>query len=191
MRKIINSTYVTLDGIIQNPQNWPSLGSFDEAGYAVQNELLEHCDAIVMGRLTYEVFAPAWSAMSGDPISDRMNALPKFVVSSTLGEPTWTNTTVISDDPMGTIREMKVRSGADIVQYGFGPVARALMGEGLLDELRLWVHPFILGTGTPDDLLYRSGSAGSFELTDTTTLPSGVIIARYSATGGDGAEEND
>lgn len=176
VRKIINSTYITLDGVIQNPQDWPALGGFGDAGNKVQIDLLERCDAVLMGRHTYDLFAPVWSAMSGNPLADRMNALPKHVVSTTLADPQWNNTTVIDRDPIRAIRSLKERSGADIVQYGFGPLSRALLAEGLLDELRLWVHPFLLGSGTPDDLLYRPGLSGSFTLADSTTLPSGIVI---------------
>ena len=185
MRRIINSTYVTLDGVIQNPRDWPSVGGFSEEGTQVQIELLERCDAVLMGRHTYEGFAPAWSARSGDPISDRMNALPKYVVSTTLTDPKWHNTTVLAgDDPIETIRDLKQQPGADIVQYGFGPVSHALMAGGLLDELRLWVHPFFRGTGTASDLLYRAGSSGSFELVDSTRLGSGIVILTYRSSAG-------
>ncbi|MQA95412.1 MAG: dihydrofolate reductase [Streptosporangiales bacterium] len=181
MRKIINSTYITLDGVIQNPQNWPSMGGFGDAGNRVQTELLERCDAVLMGRHTYDVFAPVWTTLSGDPLSDRMNALPKYVVSTTLTDPQWHNTTVIDGDPVRAIRGLKEKPGMDMVQYGFGRLSRALMAEGLLDELRLWVHPFFLGTGTPDDLLYRSGSTGSFTLQDSATLPDGIVILTLAA----------
>ncbi len=82
MRKIVNSTYVTLDGVITDPQDWPALGTFSEAGYQVQYELLERCDAVLMGRHTYDGFAPVWSGRSGDPYSDRINAVTKYVVST-------------------------------------------------------------------------------------------------------------
>jgi dihydrofolate reductase len=179
VRRIINSTYVTLDGVIQNPQDWPSLGSFSGEGNQVQAELLERCDAVLMGRRTYDGFAPVWSARSGDPVSDRMNALPKYVVSTTLTDPQWHNTTVIAHDPIEAIRDLKQQPGAGIVQYGFGAVSHALMAAGLLDELRLWVHPFFTGTGTASDLLYRTGSSGSFELADSTRLDSGIVILTY------------
>lgn len=175
MRRIINSTYITLDGVVQNPQDWPAMGGFSEAGNEVQAELLEGCDAVLMGRHTYDAFAPVWSAMSGNAIADRMNALPKHVVSTTLVDPQWHNTTVIDHDPIEAVRRLKRQPGADIVQYGFGPLSRALLAAGLLDELRLWVHPFLLGTGTADDLLFRPGSSGSFTLTGTTTLPGGIL----------------
>ena len=182
MRSIINSTYITLDGVVRDPQDWPSLGGFSDDGGRVQAALLEQCDAVLMGRHTYDGFAPVWSARS-DPFSDRMNALPKYVVSTTLTDPTWNNTTVISSDPVGAVRKLKEQPGADIVQYGFGTVSHALMAAGLIDELRLWVHPFIVGTGTAEGLLHRAGSAGRFELVDVDRLDSGIVILGYRAAG--------
>ena len=179
MRPIINSTYVTLDGVIQDPQDWPSLGSFDEAGGRIQSELLERCDAVLMGRHTYDGFAPVWSARTGDPFSDRMNALPKYVVSTTLTDPKWNNTTVIERDPVEAIRDLKQQPGMSILQYGFGRLSHALMAAGLLDELRLWVHPFFVGSCPADELLYRPGSAGQFTLADATALDDGIVILTY------------
>ena len=184
MRQIINSTYVTLDGVIQNPQDWPSLGSFSDDGNQIQTELLQRCDAVLMGRHTYDGFAPVWSGRSGDPASDRMNEIAKYVVSTTLADPEWNNTTVIDHDPVDAIRDLKNQPGGDIVQYGFGGLARALMAEGLLDELRLWVHPFILGTGTASDLLYLAGASGRFEFADSTTLGGGIVILTYRSPAG-------
>ena len=185
VRRIINSTYITLDGVIQDPQDWPLLGGFSEAGAQVQAELLARCDAVLMGRHTYDGFAPVWSARSGDPFSDRMNALPKYVVSTTLTDPDWHNTTVIDGDPIEAVRDLTQQPGADIVQYGFGSVSHALMAAGLVDELRLWVHPFFVGTGTAGDLIHRAGSAGRFDLVDSTRLDTGIVILTYrsSATG--------
>jgi len=183
MRSVINSTYITLDGVVRDPQDWPSLGSFSDDGAVVQSALLEQCDAVLMGRHTYDGFAPVWSAQS-DPFSDRMNALPKYVVSTTLTDPTWNNTTVIGSDPVGAVRELKQQPGADIVQYGFGVVSHALMAAGLIDELRLWVHLFVIGTGTSDGLLFRAGSFGRFDLVDVHRLGSGIVILGYrKATG--------
>ncbi|GAA0896942.1 dihydrofolate reductase family protein [Virgisporangium aurantiacum] len=179
MRTIINSTYITLDGVIQNPQDWPSTGGFNEAGTRVQTELLDRCDAVLMGRHTYEGFAPVWSTRSGDALSDRMNALPKYVVSTTLTDPTWNNTTVVDHDPIEAIRALKQQPGTGIVQYGFGRLSHALLEAGLLDELRLWVHPFIVGSGTSDDLLYRAGSSGIFDLAGSTELPGGIVVLTY------------
>jgi len=182
--RLINSTYITLDGVVQDPQDWAALGSFTEAGAAIQNTLLERCDAVLMGRRTYEGFAPVWSANSGDPFSDRINALPKYVVSTTLTDPTWNNTTVIERDPVAAVRELKKQPGGDIVQYGFGSVSHTLMAAGQIDELRLWVHPFVVGTGTADGLLHRAGSSARFEFVDSTVLDSGIVILTYRATAG-------
>jgi hypothetical protein len=101
MRRIINSTYITVDGVIQDPQDWPGNGiEPDGAGTAVQTDLLFACDALLMGGLTYPGMATAWMARSGDPYSDRINSMAKYVVSSTLENPGWKNTTVISGDPL-------------------------------------------------------------------------------------------
>ena len=179
MRKIINSTYITLDGVIQDPQDWPSLGSFSADGNAIQTELLLSCDAVLMGRHTYDGFVPVWTAMSGDPFSDHINAMEKWVVSSTLTDPEWNNSEVIAGDVAAEIARRKAQDGADIVQYGFGPVTDLLLAHGLLDELRLWVHPFMLGAGGGDDLLFRPERAAHFELTDATPLASGNVVLSY------------
>jgi dihydrofolate reductase len=183
MRKLINSTYISLDGVIQDPQDWPSLDGSDERGYEIQLGLLLSCDILLMGRRTYEGFAPVWSAKSGDPYSDHINGMTKYVVSSTVTSPEWTNTTVIEADPVAEIRRLKETPGGDIVQYGFGHLAFSLMEHGLLDELRLWVHPFFVGKGGPSDLLYRATKTTMFELAETTPLSSGIVVLSYRFTG--------
>jgi dihydrofolate reductase len=181
MARIINSTYITIDGAVENPQDWPS-GRHEDDGRAqqIQLDLLLSCEAVLMGRRTYEGFAPFWSARSGDPYSDHINVMEKLVASTTLSDPAWQNTTVIAEDLIGEIGRRK-RDGGDIVQYGFGAVTRALLDAGLLDELRLWVHPFMIGRGDTGDLLFRDGTAAQFELADVTRLASGIVILTYSA----------
>ena len=180
MRQIINSTYISLDGVVEVPHEWPTIERpSDERGGEVQTTLLEACDAVLMGRRTYEGFAPAWQARSGDPFADRMNAMPKYVVSTTLTDPEWTNTTVIDSDVAERIRELKEQPGQDIVQYGFGAVSTLLMEHGLLDELRLWIHPLFVGKGSAGDLLFPKGPPTHFELTDATILKSSMAILTY------------
>jgi dihydrofolate reductase len=180
MRKIINSTYITLDGVIEAPHLWPSLGRpSDERADQIQTDLLLSCDALVMGRRTYDGFAPVWPTRSGDPVSDQINAMPKYVVSTTLKDPEWANTSVIEGDVAGELAELKQAPGKDIVQYGFGPVSRLMLEHGLLDELRLWIHPLILGSGRPSDLLFGEAPAVGFRLTDSTTLSNGIVILTY------------
>lgn len=180
MRKIINSTYISLDGVVELPHEWPTIQRpTDERGDQVQTNLLLACDAVLMGRRTYDSFAPAWKARSGDPLSDRMNALPKYVVSTTLTRPDWANTTVIANNVAERIRQLKAEPGQDIVQYGFGAVSTLLMEHGLLDELRLWIHPLFVGKGSTDDALFPKGPPSQFELVDSTTLKSSMVILTY------------
>jgi dihydrofolate reductase len=180
MRRIINSTYISLDGVIQNPQDWPGNGiEPDGTGGKVQMDLLSGCDALLMGGRTYPGFAPAWMARSGDPYSDRINAMAKYVVSSTLTDPEWNNTTVISRDPIDAIRRLKEQPGLDIVQYGFGQLSYALLEHGLLDELRLWVHPLFVGRATADDLIFRPAATAQLELAGTLALNTGTVILTY------------
>jgi dihydrofolate reductase len=182
MRSIINSTYITLDGVIDEPHHWPPAGPDDETAFTIQTDLLLSCDAVLMGRRTYEGFAPVWPTRSGDPYSDHINTMRKYVVSSTLRDPEWANTTVIDGDPVEEIGRLKEQPGKDMVQYGFGQLSHALMEHGLLDELRLWVHPFFVGSGGPEALIYRDAPFARFELRDTSTLKSGIVILSYAAT---------
>ena len=183
MRRIINSTYITLDGVIENPQDWPSGKHQGDSRHGeLQTELLLRCDALLLGRRTYEGFAPVWSAMSGDPYTDHINAMEKWVVSSTLTDPAWNNSEVLGADVVDEIARRKAQDGGDIVQYGFGPVTDLLLEHGLLDELRLWVHPFLFGAGTANDLLFRPGRAARCAPTDVTALASGTVILTYAVT---------
>jgi len=181
MRKIINSTYITLDGVVEQPHTWPRLEGrpADPRKDTVQTDLLETCDAVLMGRRTYDIFAPAWQARSGDPLSDRMNTIPKYVLSTTLKNPDWANTTVISNHAATEIRRLKEQPGQDIVQYGFGAVSTLLLENKLLDELRLWFHPLFLGKATSDDLLFPKGPATQFELIDSAIFNDGMAILTY------------
>jgi dihydrofolate reductase len=180
MRKIVNSSYLSLDGLVDNVGDWPSTsGADEERRNRIQLDLLEASDILIMGRRTYEVFAPVWSAQSDDPFADRINAMDKYVVSSTLTAPEWHNTRVIDRDPVGAIRALKEQDGGDVVQYGFGQLSFALLEAGLLDELRLWVHPFFVGRGGPEALLYRDTAAVMFDLVEATTLASGIVVLAY------------
>jgi dihydrofolate reductase len=179
MRNIINATFITLDGVIADPHTWPSGRVTDPAALAMQTDLLFACDTLLMGRHTYENFAAAWPTRSGDPFSDRLNAMAKLVVSSTLREATWNNTTIISGDPIAEIAKLKHEPGKHIVQYGFGQLSYALMHHGLLDELRLWVSPFFLGRGGPEGLLYRAGQTTTLDLVESKQLLNGDIVLIY------------
>ncbi|MEV0582041.1 dihydrofolate reductase family protein [Nonomuraea sp. NPDC050310] len=172
MRKIINSTYVSLDGVQSNPHEW-SLKYFNEEAGALAYEQLFSSDAMLMGRLTYEGFAEAWSARAGqDEFADRFNSMPKYVASTTMDKADWTNTQVLEGDLVEAVRGLE----GTILMYGYGPVARTLLENGLLDELRLWVHPEIVGRGGLDGLIYHEGSAGQLELAEVKTFSNGVVV---------------
>jgi len=181
MRQLINSTYITLDGVVEAPHLWPSLkGGTSDEGDAIQTDLLETCDIVLMGRRTYEVFAPAWSSRSGDRLSDRINTMRKVVVSTTLANPEWKNTEVIAGDVVGRVRDLKDEDGGHIVQYGFGDVSRLLLEHGLFDQLRLWIYPQFVGPSDVSDLLYRPGTEATFDLVDSRVLSNGIVLATYA-----------
>lgn len=184
MRKLVNSTYISLDGVVDHIEDWPSLsGGDEERRYEIQSSLLLSSDIMVMGRRTYEGFAAVWPGNSGDPYSDYINSMRKYVVSSTLASPTWHNTTVIDGEPVAEIRKLKEEDGGNIIQYGFGQLTFALLEAGLLDELRLWIHPFFVGHGGPANLLYRDTKTSMFELVDVTTLETGMVISTHRYVG--------
>ncbi|MEW2358412.1 dihydrofolate reductase family protein [Spirillospora sp. NPDC029432] len=180
MRKIINSTYISLDGVIENPHMW-TMEYFDGEAQAYARELLFSCDALIAGRVTYEGFAQAWPSMeeqTGD-YGVRMNSITHYAVSTTLEKGEWNNTVIIKENVADEVRKIKQQEGQDIVQYGFGQVSRTLVENGLLDEVRLWIHPVMVGTGDAADLITAEGFSSKFELADTTTFGSGVIVATY------------
>src|SRR5262245_26846714 len=132
-----------------------------------------------MGRRTYDSFAPAWSARSGDPYSDRINTMRKVVASTTLTHPEWTNTEVIAGDVVDRVRELKAEAGGHIVQYGFGDVSRLLLEHELFDEFQWWIHPQLVGPADRDDLVSRPDVTASLELIDSRALSNGIILATY------------
>lgn len=181
MRQLINSTYITLDGVVEGPHLWPSLkGGTSVEHDPIQADLIEACDIVLMGRRTYDVFAPAWSSRGGDRVSDRMNAMRKVVISTTLTDPEWNNTEVIAGDVVGRIRDLKAEDGGHIVQYGFGDVSRLLLASGLFDQFQLWIHPQFVGPSDAGDLLSRPGTTATFDLVDTRVLSNGIVLATYA-----------
>jgi dihydrofolate reductase len=182
MRQLINSTYITLDGVVEGPHLWPALkGGTSDEGDTIQTDLLETCDVVLMGRRTYDVFAPAWTSRGGDPYSDRINRMRKVVASTTLTDPEWDNTEVIANNVVDRVRDLKDQNGGHIVQYGFGDVSRLLLEHGLFDQFQLWIHPQLVGPSDASHLLYRPGTAATFDLVDSRVLSNGIILATYAA----------
>lgn len=189
MRRIINSTYVSLDGVIEHPEQW-QFDYLDDTTNQFEADQLFASDALLMGRRTYQGFAAAWPSQTG-PFADRINTMAKYVASTTLHQGDWANTTIINGDLVQEVTRLKQQPGRDILLYGFGPVAQTLLAHGLLDEVRLWVHPVFVGTGGPSDLLFRQGNAARMTLVDTKPLGLGVVILSYRPADNDTAGTRD
>jgi dihydrofolate reductase len=178
MRKVINSTYVSLDGVVSNPQEWTFQFRDDTANQFAFEQLMAS-DALLMGRRTYEAFAAVWPTMKDEAgFATKMNSMPKHVASRTLKETTW-NATVIQGDLAEAVDRLKREPGQDILQYGYGPVTGTLIEHGLLDELRLWLHPILVGRGAVDDLLIGPRATTTLELVDLKRYDSGLLILSY------------
>jgi dihydrofolate reductase len=184
MRHIINATYMSLDGVVQRPELWTFDYRSDDAAQ-VSHDQLFGTDALIMGRHTYDIFAGHWPAATDpDGFADRMNNIPKYVLSRTLTEPTWTNTTVLAgNDIADRIRDLTRQPGRDILQYGYGPVTRLLIEHGLLDELHIWLHPLLVGNYHPRDQLGAVGAQCRLQLNDVRRFGSGLVILRYHKPG--------
>jgi dihydrofolate reductase len=179
MGKIINSTFISLDGVINHMDRWHFDFIDDEADAFASQQLLDS-DALLMGRHTYEIYASAWPGREGG-YADRINTMPKYVASTTLHSPQWANTTVLDGDLAETAAKLKQDIQRNILMHGYGPVAKTLVRHGLLDELFLWVHPMLAGVGTLGDMLISDGLNKRLTLLDAKTLHSGVVILSYQA----------
>jgi dihydrofolate reductase len=178
MRQVINSTYVSVDGVVTNPQEW-TFAFRDDAANQFAFEQLMASDALLMGRKTYEIFSAVWPTMKDEAgFAEKMNSMPKHVASRTLKEPTW-NASVIQGDLAQAVDELKRAPGQDILQYGYGPVTGTLIEHGLLDELRLWLHPILVGRGEVDDLVMGPRAMATLKLADLKRYDSGLLILSY------------
>ena len=179
MRRIIESTLLSLDGVIGSPHLWAS-ERFDEESRAAALAQLQASDAMLMGRRTYEIFSDLWPSQTCS-YADAINAIRKYVFSSTLTEADWNNSRIVRGDVATEVKGMKEQGGKDLIIYGHGPLGAALLEHGLLDELQFAIHPVFVGEGTP---LLRQGATATLELTGTKTLGTGVIALRYRPAGG-------
>jgi dihydrofolate reductase len=191
MRKIIVSEFVTLDGVMQAPgdPNEDREGGFDQGGWQLSyfddifgNVLMEAFAAtggMLLGRKTYEIFARHWPKQpADDPLAGTMNALEKYVVSTTLGEPLeWENSTLIKGDVARGVAKVKEGTGKEIQVIGSGQLVQTLVREDLVDEYRLMIHPLMLGGGKR---LFREGlSPTRLRLVDSKPTTTGVLILTY------------
>jgi dihydrofolate reductase len=184
MRKIVVSVYTTLDGVMEAPEQWSGQFWNEEHGkYA--RDLLFASDALLMGRVTYEVFAASWpfrtpadDGPGAEGTVDRINSLPKFVASTTLHEPlAWNNSHLIKGPVAEAVSQLKQQPGQDMVMYGAGPLAHTLMQNGLIDEIRVWVHPVARGKG--GRLFNDASDLPVLRFVDTHAFSSGVVVLTY------------
>ena len=199
MRKIVVVEFLTLDGVMQAPgePDEDRSGGFDHGGWqrdyfddvlgtAIIGALKE-TGGFLLGRTTYEIFAAHWPKQPPeDPMAGTFNDLPKWVVSSTLGEPLgWQNSMLIKGDVPAAVRAIRASEGKDIQVIGSGALVQTLIRHDLVDEYRLMIHPLVMGEGKR---LFRDPEATPrLRLVDSTTSTTGVIIARYEPTRADAA----
>jgi dihydrofolate reductase len=174
MRTIVESTLVSADGVIGDPPQW-AMGYRDNEVQAEALERLSGCDAMLMGRGTYELFAATWPAQAGD-FADRMNGIRKYVFSSTLEQADWSNSTIVRGDPVAEVTKLKQEPGQELAIYGHGLLAQTLLEAGLTDELRLSIHPVLAGRGR---LLFRDGLTRPLNLVGTRAFGTGVVVLSY------------
>jgi dihydrofolate reductase len=143
LRKLIESTLISLDGVIESPEGW---APFDDESVAFAMKQLDDYDAFLMGRVTFERLSANWATVVGNPYLDRINAMPKHVASRTLRDPGW-NATVLGPDVADAIARLKQQPGKDLVKYGTSRLDDLLLREHLVDELHLWFMPVVVGSG--------------------------------------------
>ena len=181
MRRLIESTHVSLGGEIGSPQRW-AFPYLDDEHQRYATKLLFGADALLLGRRTYEGLSAAYTRMAGGTAGvpsefvERMNSIPKYVASRTLRETTW-NATVIEGDVATYVAALKAEPGGDILKYGNGPLDAALMERGLIDEFHLLVTPVAVGKG--QHLFEDIDFAPQLKLASVTPFNNGVVILVY------------
>jgi dihydrofolate reductase len=185
MRKLIESTFVSLDGIIDDtrpstasraePQHWGQpYWDADHGGYA--QKLMDSGDAMLLGRVTYEGFAESWSGRSG-AFADQFNNMPKYVASRTLTETTW-NASLIEGDVAEAVAKLKEQPGKNILKWGTGELDRTLAEHGLVDEFHFWYYPVIVGAGK--HLFEGAGfDTTHLKLAELNRFDSGIVVHVY------------
>jgi dihydrofolate reductase len=178
MRKIVAGEFVSLDGVVESPASWHFPYFNDEMGEAVGASMAE-ADAMLLGRVTYQEFASYWPGIdpADEPFAAYMNDTPKYVVSTTLQEAEWQNSTLIGENVVEEISRLKQQPGKNIAITGSGTLVESLLQADLLDELGLMVHPIVLGSGKR--LFGGGGGPKGLELVDSKTFSTGVVYLTY------------
>jgi len=191
MRKIVVNTFLSLDGVYQAPGSpeEDTEGGFEVGGWQIPYfdedagkfiaESYTATDGLLLGRVTYELFAAFWpSAPAEDPFAAQMNSMPKYVVSRTLNEVKWNNSVLIKGNLADEVAKLKQQPGpGHLAVVGSGKLAQSLMQLNLVDEYELWIHPLVLGSGK--DLFGGGIPKTALKLIDTKTTGSGIVVLTY------------
>jgi dihydrofolate reductase len=184
MGRIVVTEFVSLDGVMEDPggsENFKHGGWSFEIPRGVEGDQFKldetmSSDALLLGRVTYEGFADAWPSREGE-FADKFNAMPKYVISSTLSDPAWNNTTVLSGDVREEVERLKQQHDGDVVVHGSARLAQTLLENDLVDELRLMVFPVILGGGKR--LFGETSDKQRLQLQSSRTVGDGVLVLVY------------
>ncbi|WP_285662600.1 dihydrofolate reductase family protein [Actinorhabdospora filicis] len=174
-RRIVAGLYMSLDGVVESPQDWHFDYLSDEME-AVVGELVAGSDTLLLGRKTYQEFAAVWPHQTGE-LADGLNGMPKLVASTTLDSVEWSNSELLGDDVVAALTALKKRPGRDINLTGSITLTRELLRAGLVDELNLLVHPVVLGSGAR--LFTEETGKLPLALVHSATFASGVVHLRY------------
>lgn len=177
MRKLIVTMYLSVDGVMEAPQEWHDPGfSKDVEDYKV-TELLKNSGPLLLGERTYREFFEAWPQIKDDlGYADRINSIKKYVVSNNLKEAPWSNSEIISGDVYKAIKKLKQEDGKDIFIHGSAALVNSLIPHGLIDEFRLMIFPVVVGKGKR---LFTEGTNVELELIGTKMFSSGVVLLSY------------
>jgi dihydrofolate reductase len=180
MRRILVLERITLDGIFEatSMSEWDFPYHSDERAEVISRGIHDS-DAYLLGRTTYEMLAPGWSALKNNEygIADKLNSMKKYVVSSTLENAEWHNSTIIKANALEEIGKLKQQAGQSILVHGSAKLVRGLLAAGLVDELQLLVHPFVWGRGSR--LFNDQGQTAKLELVEARPLERGAVLLRY------------
>ena len=175
MGKLTVTAFTTLDNVAEEPHLW-SGPFFSSATGAFNAEVLAEADSMLLGRVTYEGFAAAWPSRSGDFTADKFNAMPKYVVSTTLEHADWNNSTIIAHDIPGRVRTLRERE--NVIVWGSPTLVRMLMAENLVDEYVLLVTPIVLGQGKKT--LPEDGTRHTLRIVEQRLLDGGMLALRMT-----------
>ena len=176
MRKVVVSEFVTLDGVIEAPDQW-QFPFWNDATGEFKDEELRAADAQLLGRVTFEAFAASWPAIKDDTgFAERFNSMPKYVASTTLKEPLPWNGLLLKGNLAQAVSALKQQLGKDIIIYGGSGLVNSLLKENLIDEYRLLLYPVVRGGGLR---LFAEGSMATLDLVETRAMGSGVMLMIY------------